>query len=216
MPTVGPRQIGLFVAAVSVALSSSLSADIAGSKHDLSSEGGGYFTSDISFSCYFCHAVHTPDEGVPGSGGYPMWNKDLSSLGPYSIYSSPTLESSLASPPNVESLACLSCHDGTVALNVIRSGTLGTMSPSAFLGDRPSNLGTDLSNDHPISFSYDQLVDSGFAPLASAVVSGLKFYGAELDQLECATCHDPHDPTYPPFLRVSNAGSTLCLACHQK
>ena len=31
--------------------------------------------------------------------------------------------------------------------------------------------------------------------------------------VECGTCHDPHNSA-PMFLRISNAGSRLCLSCH--
>lgn len=34
-------------------------------------------------------------------------------------------------------------------------------------------------------------------------------------QVECATCHDPHS-TNATFLRISNSGSAVCLACHLK
>ncbi|MBI5275361.1 MAG: cytochrome c3 family protein [Burkholderiales bacterium] len=33
--------------------------------------------------------------------------------------------------------------------------------------------------------------------------------------VECASCHDPHT-TNGTFLRISNAGSAVCLACHIK
>lgn len=33
--------------------------------------------------------------------------------------------------------------------------------------------------------------------------------------VECASCHDPHT-TNSTFLRISNAGSAVCLACHIK
>ncbi len=33
--------------------------------------------------------------------------------------------------------------------------------------------------------------------------------------VECASCHDPHT-TNTTFLRISNAGSAVCLACHVK
>ena len=33
--------------------------------------------------------------------------------------------------------------------------------------------------------------------------------------VECASCHDPHT-TNQTFLRVSNANSAVCLACHVK
>ena len=34
--------------------------------------------------------------------------------------------------------------------------------------------------------------------------------------VECASCHDPHTSANPTFLRVSNAGSAVCLSCHVK
>jgi predicted CXXCH cytochrome family protein len=34
--------------------------------------------------------------------------------------------------------------------------------------------------------------------------------------VECASCHDPHNVTNATFLRVSNAASAVCLACHVK
>ncbi len=32
--------------------------------------------------------------------------------------------------------------------------------------------------------------------------------------VECASCHEPHNPFYGTFLRRSNAASTLCTTCH--
>lgn len=34
--------------------------------------------------------------------------------------------------------------------------------------------------------------------------------------VECGSCHDPHSSTNNTFLRVSNAGSGVCLSCHVK
>jgi predicted CXXCH cytochrome family protein len=34
--------------------------------------------------------------------------------------------------------------------------------------------------------------------------------------VECASCHDPHTSDNPTFLRISNSGSAVCLACHIK
>ncbi|MBI5509868.1 MAG: cytochrome c3 family protein [Deltaproteobacteria bacterium] len=34
--------------------------------------------------------------------------------------------------------------------------------------------------------------------------------------LECATCHDPHSDVAPKFLPFDNAGSAVCLTCHNK
>ena len=44
----------------------------------------------------------------------------------------------------------------------------------------------------------------------------------EGDKVQCASCHDPHDPDErneqgrDPFLRTSNRESALCLTCHAK
>ena len=34
--------------------------------------------------------------------------------------------------------------------------------------------------------------------------------------VECASCHDPHQDATGTFLRINNAGSAVCLACHTK
>lgn len=53
-------------------------------------------------------------------------------------------------------------------------------------------------------------------------------YGADLPQtttifkhlsadssITCATCHDPHSNSVPPFLRLDNSANALCLDCHR-
>lgn len=39
--------------------------------------------------------------------------------------------------------------------------------------------------------------------------------GIAVPHIECSSCHDPHTTT-ETFLRVSTAGSQLCLTCHDK
>ncbi len=34
--------------------------------------------------------------------------------------------------------------------------------------------------------------------------------------VECASCHEPHNPVNGTFLRTTNAASALCTACHSK
>ncbi len=33
--------------------------------------------------------------------------------------------------------------------------------------------------------------------------------------ITCATCHDPHANSVPPFLRLDNSANALCLDCHR-
>ena len=44
------------------------------------------------------------------------------------------------------------------------------------------------------------------------------FSGTTGPSVECASCHDPHEDTARPvsFMRIANANSGVCLACHIK
>jgi hypothetical protein len=97
----------------------------------------------------------------------PLWNKVLGAPGAYTRYSTlatPTFDSQEA-PVGSVSLACLSCHDGTQAMDVVLNspGSGGynpggaEIDPTALgpmTGSPVPMLGTDLSNDHPISMQY--------------------------------------------------------------
>ena len=50
----------------------------------------------------------------------------------------------------------------------------------------------------------------------NASPTGVKLFGASNDQVECASCHDPHG-SGTNFLRVAqDANSALCVTCHVK
>jgi len=77
-----------------------------------------------------------------------------------------------------------------------------------------ANLGTDLTNDHPVNFTYnDTLATNDGSLKAPASLTGVKLYS---NKVQCASCHDPHTSTQGAFLRVSMTGSALCFACHTK
>ncbi len=155
------------------------------------------------------------------------WNVDsytYYSGGYYSDGVTP-IDPSIVSPV----MSCLNCH-----------------SVNGFLTNYPRlhfdafALGTDLTNDHPIGV---QLPDTNIydfkAPTGTS--GALKFFDTNANgkpdksevrfyntgggyEVECASCHDPHGvPSagpgsvfIPSFLRVSNAGSVLCMTCHDK
>lgn len=184
--------------------------------------------TDLGEICVYCHTPHNNNEQVAA----PLWNRSTPA-GPYTMYSSPTLDMTIASSPQGVSLACLSCHDNTIALDAVRnvptgfsgasSGTtINTCATQCHVGSNPpdglnfegTNIGTDLSNDHPISVTYDPSKDPNFHAASNGKVGNLPLYGAGRDQVECGTCHNPHDETNRPFLRVDNTNSALCLTCH--
>jgi predicted CXXCH cytochrome family protein len=133
------------------------------------------------------------------------------------VYTSDSLDANDVTQPDGQSKLCLSCHDGTVAVDNFGGTTTGT----TFVTGN-ALLDTNLGNDHPISFTYNSALatlDGGLEDPSTAT-SGL---GSTIDadmlfggSLECASCHDVHDNTIAPFLRVSNSGSALCLTCHIK
>jgi predicted CXXCH cytochrome family protein len=180
---------------------------ILGSEHDFS--GSGWSGGQI---CVTCHTPHNADTTVANA---PLWNHALTTA-TFTPYSSATLDASVGQPNGISKL-CLSCHDGTVAIDSF-GGTTGSTIISG-----GARIGTDLSNDHPISFAYSAALattDGGlYDPTATASGLGGTITADLLNagQLECSSCHDVHNSYGNNHLLVkSNAGSALCLTCHDK
>lgn len=202
----------LLVFFVCALLTTGLYAVITGSLHDFS--GSGWAGGEICLPCHTPHnAKVAPDDLVP------LWNHDVTAA-VFTLYSSPTgtLDAGPLGQPAGVSKACLSCHDGTVALDAY-----GTNVPVPNMIGGVYDLGIDLSNDHPISFTYDtalatadgELFDPATDPsgLGGTIGNDMLFAG----QLECASCHDVHNTAAVASLLVkSNAASALCLTCHDK
>ncbi len=222
--------------------------NIAATIHNLSTSGpdslggGPYQELFEDRICIFCHTPHA------GQLNTPLWNRDLSTLTGknYDVYTSATLSSELTGMGanrtiNAESLLCLSCHDGSLAVGDIVNASKGTPwlasnfilgiggIPGAQIGASPGDVGAtntnDLTDDHPISFDYDAVqTEKPLDFIALTLVdSDLHFAGtgASKNRLECSTCHDPHvdyiaEPEFYPFLAKDNAASALCLSCHIK
>jgi len=184
-------------------------AAISGSDHDFSGQGwsGGKI-------CGVCHTPHNADTSVAGA---PLWNHEVTTA-TYTLYSSPTLDATVSQPEHYASKLCLSCHDGTVALDSF-GGNMG----STFI-DGDHNVGTDLSGMHPIGIVYDATLattDGGlFNPLTTTTALGDSINDDQLfgaGNLECASCHDVHNSNgNEGLLRVNNDASALCLTCHDK
>jgi len=161
----------LSVAALFVLFSGPAVAQIAGSPHDLSS--GLDTNPDNNEICVYCH---TPHGARPASEiEAPLWNKPESTApGGYTTYDSTTLDGDVITVGSV-SIACLTCHDGTQAMDAVinapGSGLSATgASPTNInggvtIGTLITNLGTDLTNDHPIGIQY-----GGFEPTAGSPI----------------------------------------------
>lgn len=150
-----------YVAAVCFILAGAAAhAQIVGSQHDMTAGGNAQGSGASDQVCVYCHTPH----GSDSSASAPLWNK-VFTAGPFTRYSSlntPTFDSNEA-PVGSVSLACLSCHDGTQAMDVvINSPGSGNYDPNGInigglgvmTGAPVPMLGTDLTNDHPISMQY--------------------------------------------------------------
>ncbi len=178
-------------------------------RHNLSAGGRGAVRSSEDEVCVFCHTPHTSNPQMP------LWNQASSSGVTYTVYSSSTMAATVGLPVGSTKM-CLACHDGTVAIGSTASrGRLPMTGLDAQGRLRGSAvLGTDLSDDHPVSF----------APVpGSQIVLPPPGDPVKLDRngvLHCTACHDPHrqdrDLITQKFLVKTNAGSALCLTCHQK
>jgi len=189
---------------------------IAGSAHDFR----GYLWNESGEICKPCHTPHHT-KALPA----PLWNHELSTE-TYAMYDStqsPTMDADVSIQPSGSSKICLSCHDGTVALENYGDIEEGTI----FLyGD--VLIGTNLSDDHPISFVYNtalatedgELYDpatklSGVVGSMGTIHDDMLFQG----RLECSSCHDVHNTRAvagTKLLLKDNIGSALCLTCHDK
>lgn len=173
--------------------------------------------------CLACHdgtialgrVINAPGTGPAGTGVAP--------------FLSPPFEMTYPDPAQVPA--------GTGA---IPRGTGAGEAPE-FTGDTRL-LGTNLTNDHAISFVFDsalaaldkELVDPG-PPLSppqnvksDPKISPMRRYpGTDLgtfDAVQCTSCHNPHTVEYPKFLRANWLDRTperkdekiICLFCHEK
>jgi predicted CXXCH cytochrome family protein len=222
------------------------------SRHNLPGVATAFQSGTAAYQqiCIYCHTPHNPRLNVP------LWNRNANGTN-YTYYNSPSLTTYTKANQKVtaDSVSgfCLSCHDGVATTGNIKNAadtgitgdatlaaeSAGTSNPGNATGSH-GNIGTDLSNDHPVGFNYDNAynsldVDQGTgteqgstlvkrlwdsakvkATLGNFLFSKNGSGTVDGTEMECASCHKVHDPFNPPFLRVTNNMSHLCLACHNK
>lgn len=176
--------------------------------HNLSASGPGRVRAQSeSQVCIFCHAPHNT------GGMKPLWNRELSAAS-YQIYQSTTLDAVPGQPTGASKL-CLSCHDGTIALgNVLSRSEQIAMIGGDHIPAGLTSLGTDLSDDHPISFFYTSGLAAADRQLKPPVSLPHEVRLDAQGQLQCTSCHDPHHNRFGKFLTKRREFGELCLSCH--
>lgn len=216
-------------------------------------------TDALDRICIYCHAPHHAIQEADAAGiqYLPLWNHGVTTQF-YNTYQSDFGEGPAASgltgvgdpnsdnqfadrhlfngeatlgEPGSVSRLCLSCHDGTIAVNEYgfdpgRAESRGAA--SHFIADQfKIGGGGNLVNHHPIGFSYlDVAAHDDEIANPDTVISGMTgneittirslLYGGEM--MECVTCHDVHNTknTGETFLWKSDRESQFCLTCHLK
>ncbi|HVP41880.1 MAG TPA: hypothetical protein VMS96_00520 [Terriglobales bacterium] len=199
------------------------------------SNSGVVATVAQSGICAFCHTAHD-NEGTADRTW--LWAHDVPQTSAYGVYSSPTLQAGVITfSPNSATAKCMGCHDGTIA---VTSGAYGTPDPAAgneltisstqiTSGGKlvmSSGLVVPLNRTHPVGFTYNATLAAKHqlrVPGGANSVDGygiVPLFGAGGDQMECATCHDPHLKTgimrrqFPTGATQDAGTGSFCLYCH--
>jgi predicted CXXCH cytochrome family protein len=196
---------------------------------------GWNYTTATTEICVFCHTPH----GADSSAAVPLWNRTLSTAtyNTYADLGTSTLDAESTTIGSV-SLACLSCHDGTQAMDVMintpgggSDGQLGVGTGTGTNGwvefqsmsevsAEMIYLGTDLRNDHPVSIQYAGTVpglytalDGDFKDALSTVAAGSTVYYIDTDASGTKAKND-----LPLYNRTSgsliNQPLVECATCH--
>lgn len=187
-------------------------AELAGSKHDLTRDANTAYTTDTGAICAFCHIPHI------SAGAKPLWAKQqketTGGTDQYSLYNWVIPGGGTpAGAPSSSSLSCLSCHDGTIGRMIFYPYAPSSHSPGkAYLPRLDRSSKDNFTGDHPVSTRYKP-GSAGLAALATARQNGMTFYGVGGNQIECASCHNPH--TTANKFSLEKPEADLCAACHE-
>jgi predicted CXXCH cytochrome family protein len=237
---------GLALGAAAMLLPYSGKASIIGSKHDFSTETnywvGGVASGDTAVShgstnvCGECHTIHHAQSAANGPLFIHSPSANIGSFKTYDQAGSGTFPSTLGITLGSGSLACLSCHDGSVAVNSQTSWSGGANGAATIVDGTPIFInssaivtegasGNDLTHMHPIGVNYDAAYTAlpGQINLEANTFNapGNPSVGSVLEnhQVECATCHDIHrtigGSTTSGIYTIAS-GQALCLGCHNK
>jgi hypothetical protein len=238
---------GIALVAAAMLLPYSGKASIIGTAHDFSINtnywvggvaGGDFAVAHSSTNvCGECHTIHHAQSAANGPLFIHSPSANIGSFKTYDKAGSGTFPSTLGITLGSGSLACLSCHDGSVAINSQTSasgvvsyvgttnGTTVFINPNDIVTEGAQ--GNDLTHMHPIGVNYDAayaaLPGKLFLEANTFNAPGNPSVGSVLEnhQVECATCHDIHATIGAAAGKTTGiytiaSGQALCLGCHNK
>jgi predicted CXXCH cytochrome family protein len=241
---IGTLVMALAIAVIGVATSVPAQAQIASTKHNLGANGTGINKfSGTTEICVFCHTPH----GADTSAAVPLWNRTLPNPNTFITYDSlgtSTLDGKIA-PVGSVSIACLSCHDGVTSMSAVinqpGSGLVTNFQNGVWSGANQvggvlrdgiiTNLGKDLTNDHPIGIQYGggglsttaktgTLRDLDFKTASFAEINGTTVWWVDTEATPNATRQKTDMLLYTRSAAAGYTGQTdpepfvECASCH--
>lgn len=230
------KRVLVITATVLISATCLMARGLKGTKHDFSTAGNAYWNTRAgngTNAMEICYPCHTPHHGNADTGY--LWNHKLADN---TGFDSEVTNFSAVMKSTGKSMMCLGCHDGVTGLDSYAGVTNGTVNiPTS----SRANIGTDLTDDHPIGVSLSGsswptpvetnmygtmygLVTASFtnAPYGTNTSTTVNKTSLRLEESQtahvyvigCGTCHRAHDNDYGYFLRANNYGSQLCITCH--
>jgi hypothetical protein len=218
-------------------------AGITGSAHDFGAGANAAWSKGQI--CAPCHAPHnaTVKDADGNQLNGPLWNHQLSAVTQYTLFNEYSDMSGFKTGKvDQNSKLCLSCHDGTVALD-----SFGGQTGSQVITNPRAVFSSDLSNDHPIGEAavwpqtWDPTANGGKGAWTggtymvtpdlrnTAGIMPLRVMADGRNVVGCTSCHEPHNrKSQDHLLWVNNSGpattvdgravsgSVLCMNCHKK
>jgi hypothetical protein len=145
------------------------------------------FRNNYGEVCVYCHTPHGADTNVK----LPLWNRTTLAT-TYKTYNELKTSSltQTVSQPGVNSLSCLSCHDGQTAMDSIIN------MPGSAVAGGPARYRAEQA------VSTNQAFLSGWAPGTTESHQGLS-------PAECLVCHGPAVIPGAPDFRIAAIGTDL-------
>lgn len=171
--------LGLVVITAAVAMGAAApGAGILGSPHDMRNVTIGG-VDEQGRACAFCHTPHHAQTALNPDDYYPLWSRQIDNM-VFAPYVSTTMNSSdynadIAIGPT---RLCMSCHDGSIAVDQHYSAAGGVkyLAENGFGSPGIAAGPSSLTNDHPVGMNYyDVAVGPASGNPSAATVLGAQF-----------------------------------------
>lgn len=155
-------------------------------RHNLSlsyNSGGGAmdsFRNQYGSVCIYCHTPHGANQQIQA----PLWNRTINSSN-YEIYDKPTTLMRTVSQPGPTSLTCLSCHDGTIAIDSVLNMPGPGRSPSGNISNSETSPSNTAFLDDWVNNTFGYNIQAQHFKMGDGVATG-----TWQNTSKCTLCHN--------------------------